>query len=733
MTGEAQNLIWFATNDLMFEVPFFQRPYVWNEKNWEDLLTSINEEAASKMPFIGSYIFQSTDDKKTFLVIDGQQRITTLSILIKALIDRLGDELEPATKGTFLGLIYRTKYTQDLRPIYEPRLIPSMYDKKYFDMVMEQPINHERINGCNEPIVEAYKYYSKQFETLENRELRKLGGKILTTYNFFLIITLEIEDDEQKIFDSVNNFGQRLTFADTIKNYLFQHLKSAAFGNKPELDEVMKIYKENWDGPFYADNRKKFWYEERNLGKQNSTNLEEFLKDFATIKQFYSSDSGVNLSESYKNHINSLNSQELRALTSEIRDYANSYYEMIDEFVDSRDDCKFSDVLNTTLLILSELNSTTFTPAVLDLYKNKPEGYLDVLEALQKFVLMRLIYNQSTKNYNKIAEVLIQKPTSQEKIDYLVQYNDNTEIDLRSYPQGLAYISNRNNNKANLILFLLEMIRRNIAGEGKYTDALSYNKTLEHIMPQKWEENWKNVQCFDFDSQGNYMPFNYIDDVREIRKRKIYSIGNMTLLTGKLNTAIGNGPIEQKIVEIDRFASTLSVTKDVIELYNKNLTWNEKLINQRAEEIFSELNNVYKFTTTYYQQYVGIIFSPTIISSDDAQDNSNENSANIEINDAFLNNKDNKIGYLVKTSMSYLAANNLLSDEDVKNLKDKDFSRNSFKCYWPILTISIDETIRKRYYKDTIQCNGQTYYLSKEWYEESRERIVDWIRERLPH
>lgn len=67
MKGEAQNLLYFFSEDIMLEVPFFQRPYVWNEKNWNDLYESIIEEKPCRMPFIGSFIFQSIkNDEKNF-------------------------------------------------------------------------------------------------------------------------------------------------------------------------------------------------------------------------------------------------------------------------------------------------------------------------------------------------------------------------------------------------------------------------------------------------------------------------------------------------------------------------------------------------------------------------------------------------------------------------------------------------------------------------------------------
>lgn len=88
MNGEAQKLTWFNDENVTLEVPFFQRPYVWDEGNWQALLDNIEKSFDGRMPFIGSFIFQKpAKDDKRLLVIDGQQRLTTLSVLIKAFLD----------------------------------------------------------------------------------------------------------------------------------------------------------------------------------------------------------------------------------------------------------------------------------------------------------------------------------------------------------------------------------------------------------------------------------------------------------------------------------------------------------------------------------------------------------------------------------------------------------------------------------------------------------------------
>ena len=94
MKGEAKGFKWIK--EKLFEIPFFQRPYVWKEDNWEELWNNIVLNSAGEMPFIGSFILQIKDDRglTKYTVIDGQQRLVTLSILIKAFLDSSSSDLK---------------------------------------------------------------------------------------------------------------------------------------------------------------------------------------------------------------------------------------------------------------------------------------------------------------------------------------------------------------------------------------------------------------------------------------------------------------------------------------------------------------------------------------------------------------------------------------------------------------------------------------------------------------
>ena len=596
MEGSGRTLYWFSNDKVKVEVPFFQRPYVWSESEWDELIDSIESSAENSMPFIGSFILQAIDANATkFLVVDGQQRIATISIMVKAFIDVFGDSLEDS-KPEFLNLIYE-KTLVGLKPYYKPRLIPSNIDKRDFELVMDRDFKNDPPVENGGRIVSAYKYFVDYFKKNTHEKNVSIGQKIITNNKFFITIILSEEDDEQKIFDSVNSLGKDLTNADVIKNFLYQKMKSLV--DPSMLKDVLTNHETYWMNVFYSDENRSFWEAEKILGRIKSNNLESFLKDFATIKGIYKpSDTGGidGLAKSYKQHIiKYLNTyDELVAFSKELSEYAKCYYDYTTSF-NNLDSFKIGDMINSTMLVLNKTDTSTFNPYMMKLLKEKPDNLNELLWNLQKFIVQRLVYKAKTKNYNKVCENLL---NSNNPIEYLTNYNANEPMGLNEYPTGLKKMSNKS---ATLVLFIIEMIRRK-GKEEMYSDGLKYNKSLEHVMPQKWQENWMSVPCYRYNQSTDL--FEEIKDIKEIveqRKNLIYSIGNMTLLRSPLNSSIGNQPFNVKIegngkVEgIRKFVGGLSVAEEIVGAYDNAKEWNEKNIINRNKTLFKELNDYYHF------------------------------------------------------------------------------------------------------------------------------------------
>lgn len=715
MDGFGKTLYWFQEENLKIEVPFFQRPYVWDEENWKSLIFSIENSTDKTMPFIGSFILQEKEDKY-YLVIDGQQRITTLTVLVKAFLD-YNINLHPNTKTYLNSMIYNVEMIDSETYIQKPRLTPSNADKEAYEKVMAEKLDISNLKKGSSKIEDCYLFFNEYFKSLSKDDLKRITDKFMTTSKYIIIIKLGEEDDEQEIFDTVNSLGKRLTNSDIVKNYLYQKMKSFAGQNQSLVEKVLSHYKKYWEKIFIEGEKRDFWDERISLGRITTTNLDAFLKDYGTIKGIYlPSDSGgyEGLAKKYKEYIDKLNSSELEAFSIELSEYATTFYQMKMDYIGC-DDFRISDVLNTTLLVLDKLESTTFNPYILKLIKNNEEGKDEKLRAVQRFVLKRFLWKASIKNYNKVCLSLL---SSANPINYLDSYNEQTiDVNWFDFPQGIKTIKN---NPANLILFIIEMIRRNKKGEDNYSDALVFNKTLEHIMPQKWEKNWNNVSSFILNEKGEYEEVLDHELLVKNRKNKIYSLGNMTLLTSKLNKSISNGTFKDKIEGgkhrgIKEFVGSISVAQEIVDIYNNTHSWNEKNIFDREISLANELNDFYNFVDEIGFNY-----------SDDIK----------PIDISYFDEKffERPIGIVVKTAFEYLIKNNCLNKEDYSNLNNKEYCSKNTGCAMPVLVYSQDETVdsrgRRRYYKNSIGIE-KTIFLCKEWYENDKSKIIPWLKNKM--
>ena len=585
------------------EVPFFQRPYVWEEEHFEALIDSFEDSPEGVMPFFGSVILKEFNgpDSGQYLVIDGQQRCTTFCVLIRAILDVCDstNQLSANQITRLIDCVYKVSENTEGDEIYTPKLIPSNPDKKTFDSVMK--VGENRSGLCslesNEAIIKAYQYFYNYF-SLNVNQIKPFYMRSIAENNSIIKITLSSKDDEQKIFDSVNSMGKSLSNADIIKNYIFQKLRENAKNDDVKKNQVTDLYNEYWDSVFYADEKKDFWYRELTVGRIKTDNLESFLKDFAIVKKIYfakKTTGTYGLCNAYKAYINTLNDNELKAFVKEIHSYAVVFYSYKKEY-EELNEFVWDDYKNRLLLVLDNLDTTTFNPYVLMVLKECPEEAEERFLNLERFILQRFIFDGTTKNYNQCCEKLMQVEDDKK---YLIEYMNDSPALNDSYKSRFRQFTN---GQARLILFLIEMLIRR-GSEEMYSDGLRINSfSLEHIMPQKWQSSWYGVDSFDED--GNVVDRNNVEVFIQGRNKAVRSLGNMTLLTSKLNTSISNSDFETKINGkttgknpggIKKDASSLETTKSIVEAYESGIMWDERQIYLYEKKYFDLLNEFYEF------------------------------------------------------------------------------------------------------------------------------------------
>ena len=410
---------------------------------------------------------------------------------------------------------------------------------------------------------------------------------------------MDKNDDEQKIFDSVNSLGKTLSNSDIVKNYLFQRMKELSRGDSIKEKQVIENYYKYWDSIFYANSKKEFWYNEFTVGRITTDHLECFLKDLAIVKKIYAAKktTGIyGLCNAYKEYIDTLSLDALVVFLKEINEYAKVYYDYKYEY-SSMKNFVWSDYVNRTLLILDYLETSTFNPYILKLLKEKPDDIEQRFYRFEKFFLERFIYEGTTKNYNQCCEGLIN--ASNDEI-YFKEYMKESPVGNVSYKTKFRKLTNK---QGVLFLFLLEMLHR-AGNEDKYSDALNISAySLEHVMPQKWQSNDEWMKLDSYDEAGNLIDKNNMQQFIDNRNAAMRSLGNFALLTAKLNASVSNASFEIKIngngkkngIGMRGFAAALHITKCIIDTYDVTKVWNEKNIYENETMYFSKLSEFYKF------------------------------------------------------------------------------------------------------------------------------------------
>lgn len=597
MKAEAMSLT-FLGNEGLVRIPFFQRGYVWNIENWDDILTDLLD--FEKSHFLGSLILKQLEKQsgkpKEVLVIDGQQRLTTLSVLLRALYNSFDDQTQKNSDSSIKNYLFFKKNQTDQD--FFVKIEHSKIDKKYFQKVIKNEVTQEEYDAVvvenpstkttskSNKVLQCLKYFTEKLKTINVIKRLDLFNRLLDQENKILvIIDLSEKEDEQAIFDTINSAGVRLSSADIIKNALFQKALDL-FDN---IEDVETLYKDNWENVFSLDeDAMNFWDTPRATGRLMRDNIEILLHSTSVIKGFFDPDKHTlsDLSNLYKAYILKINKTDLEAFIKEISKYAKLFREKILVFNGST---LFNHQDNYSRLfhILSVCEISTFHPYILSLFYKYDKNEIKLCEELKKIeqvVIRRMITKSETKSYNKMCKEFIKDNST---VDAKILEQTNNEV-----LNGLSSISNKN---ATLLLFWVELYRR--ANDSKQSiKELKYNYSLEHIMPQKWEEYWSKVDVVDNTS-------NIIAD-RDLAKKerysKIYSIGNMTLLNSSLNTSLRNFEFSRKIEGEGkkrgiRHYADLGITRfDILKVYDSgDKVWNENKITSRTNTLANDILTIW--------------------------------------------------------------------------------------------------------------------------------------------
>jgi len=577
-------------------VPLFQRPYVWNRENqweplWDDIIRVaeryLSQPGTKSQPhFLGAVVLQQVKNPAGLMqertIIDGQQRLTTLQLLLDALHAEL---LAVGATPNALRIEPLITNAEPFRGRPEDRfkVWPTNRDRPAFNVVMAAPppIDYDGLGQSGARLVEAHRFFSTQArEFLTEESATSVSDRanaleaVARELIHMVVIDLHEDENAQEIFETLNARGAPLTAADLIKNFVFQRLQESGA-------DVEAAYEHHW-----KDFETAFWEQDVNVGRLRYPRSAIFLNHWlvaATGEEVVARE----VFARFKTYSSFEAAKPMIAQVEEIDRVAQVYRSFTEK---SNLSTGPIDRLGLFGYRTGVLESEVIKPLVVwMLHPDKdalPPAQLDIaLNALESWMVRRMLVRATTKNYNRVVADIITELNKKSR----AMAGDCVEAYLKKQTSVSSYWPDDDEIRVELrdlqayrrlgrgrLRMVLEAVEDHLRGwrDGKKPMAeerVARGKlNIEHIMPRKWQGHWP--LSGDGQSDGS-------------RDRLIHTIGNLTLLTGRLNAKVSNGPW----LGADGKRSGLEA-HDVLMLNRRLLekakdSWTDSMIKTRSTEL----------------------------------------------------------------------------------------------------------------------------------------------------
>ena len=537
-----------GTNKVLFRIPVYQRNYDWSESNCNRLLDDIYDIMQSgDKHFLGTIVFMAAKSGgfalQEYIIIDGQQRLTTLMLILKALsvvAESVGDDCYHEIEEQYL----HNKYCDEE---FKVKLKPIKSDNNQFTLLLE-----DKIDEMDEDthIYHNFMLCKERFERWAERGINPSQVlDALTKLEIVEIVLTKGEDDPQVIFESINSTGLELSNADLIRNYLLMN-----------ADDQEKLYENYW-----------LYIEKTLRNKMDYSNLDAFFMQYIV----YKTSKPVNSRQLYNSFVklfkDSGYSQE--SILKELRYYA----EIFGAFVYGS--AKYSERINRLLYRLRVLNQTTCYPFLLHVFDDYHQGVIDeetvekILQFILAYLLRRMVCGVPSNTlrglftylYNRIFKVASNKQKYYETLNkFLFTVSSKDVIPSAGEFERALQKANIYGNNA-LCRFLLLDIEN---GDGKEI-LQAENLTIEHIMPQTLSADWSHIRP-------------------EEHEEYLHTLGNLSV-TG-YNSELSNKSFAEKQDIIRENSKAVILNSDVLD----KESWNITTIQARAKRLAGIVMTRYK-------------------------------------------------------------------------------------------------------------------------------------------
>lgn len=534
-----------------YQVPLYQRTYSWKgaqlQRLWEDLVQLAEDRSAHGSQithFLGSLVLAPTPDigpagVSRYLVVDGQQRLTTTTLLLAAIRDHRAETESPEHRDRLNEqyLVNKWKSGDD-----RLKLLPTQADRPSYVACIES----SRRAGTSDQIGEAYRYFRGRLadhdDPDDEHDIERLEDAVLSGLTLVSVTTTR-DDNAHRIFESLNNTGLKLTQGDLLRNYLFMRL--------PTRGPV--VYETQW----------------LPLQQRLSDDELELLFWLDAVQR----DDSITQRETYQAQVNRMDSlvgEEV--VEAEVRRF-NDLSGLLGLILNPADEADVA--VRERLLRLKSWRTTTAYPLLLHLLDRRARGaassdeIVNAMRYLESFLVRRLVIGRATTGLNRVLLRSVPEVAGKEPVDAAVRTYLSTgrkffatDAQVRAGVTSTAfYFSGRSPQRKQVLAWIEETY----ASKERVDPA---SCSIEHVLPQTLTPTWREMLGSGLDAD---------ESVADAYDALVHTLGNLTL-TG-YNSELGNKSFAAKRAEYTK--SGLRMNHEIAQ----RETWGRAQIEHRAAEL----------------------------------------------------------------------------------------------------------------------------------------------------
>jgi hypothetical protein len=611
-----------------YRVPLFQRPYVWSqEKQWEplwqdvlDRTQAVMDSQSARAPrqapgnhFLGAIVTRHAEvfgkQIDAAEVIDGQQRLTTTQVMLKAFFDYL-QGLDPESKEALaqvasdVGTL--TKNSGVMAAEHEAfKVWPTNADRETFRLVMTAgsvgeielrfPLVRRKWQRKYDPrprLAEAYMYFHEAVRGYcTDSADRSVEGVVaranalheaLRRHLLLVHIELSKDDDPQVIFESLNGRGEPLLPSDLIRNFVFMRAGT-------EQKDVDAIYASTWKeydetkAPADSQGEDRFWKQLERQGRLLRPRLDLFVFHYLQCQVGEEFSIG-HLFQTFRRWWDRA-PRDVEQELARMKEYSGAFASLVAP--------EGHDARGVFAQRLKAVDTSTVYPVVLYVLVGGGQRVVradlpGMLADIESYLIRRLVCDLTPKSYNKTFLALLKRLIAADRIDralvqaFLLEGSGPAVV----WPEDAKFRESwmtrpiYEDLKSARVSVILEAINTHMHSAMQEPVQFTGDLTVEHIMPVKWRLTWPDPSARDVGPEG--------EPAEGRRDRLLHTFGNLTLLTRELNSSVSNGPYAEKRKEI--------ANQSLIRLnhwFREQTTWSEAEIERRGAALFDIATSIW--------------------------------------------------------------------------------------------------------------------------------------------